>query len=61
MRTRKITIVSLSGGILGESFITHELEIGVRRLEEYGVSVQFSRYALEAEADAARQRISFHY
>lgn len=41
-----ITIVSLSRGILGESFIRHELDIGVKRLEAMGLRVRFSAHAL---------------
>ncbi len=33
----KIAIVSLSNGILGESFAKHELELALRRLEELGL------------------------
>lgn len=43
---RDVTIVSLSKGILGESFIKHELDIGIRRLESFGMRVRFSRHAL---------------
>lgn len=46
MKIKDITIVSLSRGILGEDFIKHELEIGVKRLESYGVKVHFSKHAL---------------
>ncbi len=43
---RTVGIVSLSSGILGEPFIKHELDIGIRRLEEYGLSVKFMPNAL---------------
>ena len=43
---RKIEIVSLSRGILGETFVRHELELGLKRLEEMGVEVVFSPNAL---------------
>ena len=43
---RKIEIVSLSRGILGETFVRHELELGLKRLEEMGVKVVFSPNAL---------------
>lgn len=46
MRVRDLTIVSLSRGLLGEPFVRHELEIGVRRLEEYGITVRFAEHAL---------------
>lgn len=38
---KKIGIVSLSSGILGESFVEHELEIGKERLNKYGIDVKF--------------------
>lgn len=45
-RVKDITVVSLSRGVLGEDFVSHEVELGVRRLEEYGVRVRFSKHAL---------------
>ena len=41
MKIRNVAIVSLSSGTLGEAFARHELEIGVRRLEDFGLSVRF--------------------
>ena len=38
---KKIGIVSLSSGVLGESFIKHELKIGLERLNKYGIEVEF--------------------
>ena len=32
-----VCIVSLSSGILGEAFAKHELDLGLKRLEAYGV------------------------
>jgi len=46
-KIKDITIVSLSRGILGESFIKHELDIGVERLKSFGVDVHFSTNALK--------------
>ena len=43
---KTIGIVSLSSGILGEDFMRHEVELGLRRLEAYGLTVRFSRHAL---------------
>lgn len=40
---KKVKIVSLSSGMLGEEFITHEREIGLRRLKEYGLQVEFAK------------------
>jgi muramoyltetrapeptide carboxypeptidase LdcA involved in peptidoglycan recycling len=34
----KIAIVSLSSGVLGESFAEHELELGEKRLAEFGLT-----------------------
>ena len=41
----KIAIVSLSSGVLGEEFCKHELPIGIKRLEEYGLEVVFMPHA----------------
>ena len=38
---KNIAIVSLSAGLLGEDFAEHEIGIGVKRLEEYGLNVRF--------------------
>ena len=35
----KVAIVSLSSGMLGEEFCSHNIEIGVKRLKEYGLMV----------------------
>ncbi len=37
----RVAIVSLSSGMLGEEFCSHNIEIGVKRLEEYGLEVVF--------------------
>ncbi len=42
---KTVGIVSLSRGILGESFAAHELELGVKRLEAYGLKVKFLPHA----------------
>ena len=41
MKVRKIGAVSLSSGILGEDFISHEVKIGIERLKKYGIEVEF--------------------
>lgn len=41
MRVKKIGIVSLSSGVLGEDFVAHEVKIGIERLNEYGIEVEF--------------------
>ncbi len=43
---KKIAIVSLSSGILGEEFAKTDLEIGLKRLEEYGLEVKLMPHAL---------------
>lgn len=43
---KTVQIVSLSSGILGEPFVAHELALGVRRLEKYGLTVRLSTHAL---------------
>lgn len=32
-----VAIVSLSSGILGESFVKHELDLGLKRIREFGL------------------------
>lgn len=44
---KTIEIVSLSSGIIGETFAAHELKIGVKRLESMGLQVRFSKNALK--------------
>ena len=39
MTVKKIAIISLSRGLLGEPFIQHEEEIGFKRLRSYGIEV----------------------
>ena len=43
---KTVGIVSLSSGIIGESFIRFETDIGIRRLKAYGLNVQFMPHAL---------------
>ena len=43
---RTIGIVSLSSGIIGEPFVRFEVDIGLRRLKEYGLDVRFMPHAL---------------
>lgn len=38
---KTVGIVSLSSGILGEAFVKHELELGLKRLKDYGLEVKF--------------------
>lgn len=43
---KTVAIVSLSSGILGENFVRHEVDLGVKRLERYGLNVCFMPHAL---------------
>ena len=44
---KNIAIVSLSSGIAGEPFVRFEVEIGLRRLREFGLNVTFMPNALK--------------
>lgn len=44
---RNVAIVSLSRGTIGEEFVRHEVELGVRRLEGMGLNVRFMPHALK--------------
>lgn len=43
----KVAIVSLSSGMLGEEFCSHNIEIGVKRLREYGLEPVFMPNSLK--------------
>ena len=43
----KVAIVSLSSGMLGEELCSHNIEIGVKRLKEYGLEPVFMPNALK--------------
>lgn len=42
---KTVGIVSLSSGIIGEDFVRFEVEIGLRRLRGYGLTVKFMPHA----------------
>ena len=44
---KNVAIVSLSSGIMGEDSVKFEVEIGLRRLKEYGLNVRFMPHALK--------------
>ncbi len=44
---KNIAIVSLSAGTIGEDFVKHEVEIGEKRLKEFGLNVKFMPHALK--------------
>ncbi|MBR8701427.1 Microcin C7 self-immunity protein MccF [Fusobacterium sp. DD29] len=44
---KTIGIVSLSRGLLGEPFMKHEVEIGMKRLEDFGLRVKFMKNAMK--------------
>lgn len=44
---KNIAIVSLSRGIIGEDFVKHELDIGIKRLNDFGLTVKFMPHALK--------------
>lgn len=43
----KIAIVSLSSGMLGEEFCSHNIEIGMKRLREFGLEPVFMKNSLK--------------
>ncbi|MGT2906567.1 S66 family peptidase [Streptococcus dentiloxodontae] len=44
---KNVAIVSLSAGIIGEDFVRHEVEIGVKRLKDFGLNIRFMPNALK--------------
>ena len=51
-RIKTVCIVSLSSGVLGESFVKHELDLGVRRMEAYGLKVTRSTRSFARQTSA---------
>lgn len=47
IRGDKVAIVSLSSGILGEPFAKHELDLGIKRLNEFGLVPVFMENSLK--------------
>ena len=43
----KVAIISLSSGILGEKFVSHELELGIKRIKEFGLVPVFTTNSLK--------------
>ena len=46
----RVAIVSLSSGMLGEDFCSHTIEIGMKRLKEYGLEPIFMKNSLKGIA-----------
>lgn len=44
---RKISLISLSCGLMGEPFVKHELEQGIKRLNAYGFKVCYTPNAMK--------------
>jgi len=44
-KIKNVTVVSLSSGVIGESFVAHEVKLGVERLEKLGLTVRFAKHA----------------
>ena len=44
---KHIAIVSLSSGTIGEDFVRHEVDIGIKRLNDFGITVTFMPHALK--------------
>ena len=47
---KKVKIVSLSSGSIGEPYAAHETDIGIKRLKEFGLDVTFSTNALKGKS-----------
>ena len=44
---KNVAIVSLSAGTIGEDFVRHEVEIGVKRLRDFGLNIEFMPHVLK--------------
>jgi len=43
---KNVALVSLSSGTIGEDFVRHEVNIGLKRLEEFGLNVKIMPHAM---------------
>ena len=44
---KNVTLVSLSAETIGEDFVKHEVNIGLKRLEEFGLNVKVMPHAMK--------------
>jgi len=44
---RRVAVVSLSAGTIGEEFVSHEVELGLQRLRSFGLEVRMMPHALK--------------
>ena len=44
---KNVALVSLSAGTIGEDFVKHEINIGLKRLEEFGLNVKVMPHAMK--------------
>ena len=44
---KTVGIVSLSRGTIGEDFVSHEVELGIQRLKNFGLKIKFMPNALK--------------
>lgn len=44
---KNVALVSLSSGVIGEDFVKHELKLGLKRLEEFGLNVKIMPHAMK--------------
>lgn len=44
---KNVAIVSLSAGTIGEDFVKHEVDLGLRRLHDYGLEVKMMPHAMK--------------
>lgn len=44
---RNVAVVSLSSGIIGEDFVKHEVDLGLQRLRDFGLTVKFMPHSMK--------------
>ena len=44
---KTVALVSLSAGTIGEDFVKHEVNIGLKRLEQFGLHVKIMPHAMK--------------
>ena len=63
---KTVALVSLSAGTIGEDFVKHEVNIGLKRLEQFGLNVKIMPHAMKKSiciisADSTKNHIDFFH
>ena len=55
---KTVALVSLSAGTIGEDFVKHEVNIGLKRLEQFGLHVKIMPHAMKGIESALPEKLT---